>query len=65
MRVYTGHWSISSAVPVSVRAEFQLMEELAEERNFQSAGEQNLQSVSGRVSGSRIPIPVSEGVVVR
>ena len=77
MRVYTGHWSISSAVPVggrvsgraefpvSGRADFPVSGESAGERNFQSAGERNFQSVSGRDSGSRIPIPASEGVVVR
>ena len=55
MRVYTGHWSISNAVPVSGRAEFQSVEELAEERNFQSVKEWWCGDKGGRVAG---PLPI-------
>ena len=78
MRVYTGYWSISSAVPVSGRAEFpvsrgvefQSVEELVEEWNFHVAEERNFQSVKewwcgdkgGRVAG---PFQLSETLEAR
>ena len=47
MRAYTGHWSISSAVPVSYR-ESGISSQLSGERDFELTEEWNFQSVSGR-----------------
>ena len=47
VRAYTGHWSISSAVPVSGRAESPVSQRESG-LSSQSAGERNLQSVIGK-----------------